>query len=158
MDEGIRERILKNIDSIYTVKAVLYSLLLAVVSGIMFWSVSISFGEEGIPPLAIALVIGFIGLGLIAVFYIYFSSVREKSAVVKDAIYMVVAKVVSMGDNNRVLIKLPGEKNHLTITCEEEMYKKAEVDVRILVVAASKRNSNQMYGVDPASYDKDGLL
>lgn len=158
IDEGIRSRIIKNIENVYMVKSVFYILLLAVVSGVMFATFNMSFAETGMPPLAVALCIAFVGLGLIAVLYIYFTNVREKSAIINDAIYMTVGKVVSKSDNNHILVKLPGEKSNFKIECNTEMYEKAAVDVRVLVVSASKKNTNQMYGVDPSSYDIDGIL
>lgn len=158
IDEGIRNRIIESIKNASKVKAVIYLLLIAVVSVLLFFAVSLNAGDDGMNPILVALCIVFVCIGLMAVFYIYLSTVKEQSALITDALYMVVGKIVSKGSNNRITVRVPGDKMFYEIKCEPELYAKAATDVNVLVVSSSRKNERNMYGVDPSSYDKDGVL
>lgn len=158
MDEGIRSRIIENVKNVVKMKVLVYTLLVATVSVVIFFAISRTEAGTLTSNLMIALLFAFISIGLIAVLYIYFSTVREQTRVFNEAIYMTLGKVVSKNDNNNITVKVPGDKAVYKIKCEAEFYAKAVPDMRVLVVSASKKNANQMFGLEPSTYDKDGLL
>lgn len=157
IDDGIRSRIKKNIEKTAQTRALVFALLLMLVGLAVFIIFSIT-SPLGVPLSVVGVILAFVGIGLIAVFYILFTSVREQCLVIDNALYMIVGKVASKADTNILFVKIPGEKSAFKVSCDADMYSKAAIDVRILIIAASKKDSNQMFGVDPAVYDKDGLL
>lgn len=157
IDEGIRSRIKNNIIKTAQTRALLFALLLLVVGVVILASFNVT-NPEGATPSIFGAVLAFVGIGLIAIFYILFTTIREQSSVIDSALYMVVGTISSKVDTNILMVKIPGEKDPFKVSCDADMYSKAAINVRVLVVAASKKNSIQMYGVDPAVYDKDGVL
>lgn len=156
IDEGIRSRIKTNIVNSARSRMIIYLLLLLLVVLVAFLIVSGDSMLMSIPFLIILMIA--VAFGLLAVFYIYYAAIREDSKIVDETPYMVVGKVITKISNNKVIVKIPGEKVNFTIDCDREFYKNVHSDSRILVLAVSKRNENEMIGFDPSTYDTDGIL
>ena len=156
-DEGIRSRIRANVINSARVKMLVYLLLLmlAITSGFILVYNKDSFFST----LILCLLICFAAIGLIAILYTYFTTVRNNTRIISEAAYMTVGLVVTrLGDSGRILVKLPGEKSKYKIDCDKEFYKTATADARVLVVAVSRKNEDLMIGYDPSTYDKDGIF
>lgn len=156
-DERIRSRITANIVNSARTRLLVYVLVLFL-SFISIYFLLLN-RDSYFATLMLCLLLCFEAVCLIAVFYIYFSTVRENTKILRDAAYMTVGVVVTrLGDDGRIIVKLPGDKNKYAIDCDKDFYKVAETDSRVLVVAVSKKNEDLMIGYDPATYDKDGIF
>lgn len=155
-DEGIRSRIKANIVNTARSKLIIYLLLLLLLVVVTFFIVSGDNMLMSIPFLCLIMVA--FAVGLMAVFYIYYAAIREGSKIVDEASYMIVGKVITKISNNKIIVKIPGEKGSYTIDCDKEFYKGLISDAHVLILAVSKKNENQMIGFDPATYDTDGIL
>lgn len=160
-DESIRQRIKDNVVNTARTRMIVYLLMIFAVCVVAFFVVN--SGEDGgimsVPVLVFFMLL--IGVGVIAVFYIYFSMIRENTKIVSTAPFMILGKVVTrVGDGKvcKVMVRIPGEKVTFTIDCEPEFYKNCTADSSVLIFATSKKNEDQMMGYDPSTYDKDGIL
>ena len=160
-DEAIKKRVEENIINTARSRMIVYLLLLMLVDVLLFVSLKSFNANDYVSPALLAVIVLFFGVGLVAIFYIYFTTVRENAKLLRESVYMVVGTVISPlsgGDKKHIIVKIPQEAASFSIECEPELYKNAVSGKRVLVFSASKKNSAQMYGVDPATYDKDGIL
>ena len=160
MDNKIRSRINADIVASARTRMIIYLLMLMTVGLVLFFVVKES-NAGAIPPVMLFLLICFFGVGIMAVFYIYFAMIRERSALVNEASFMTLGSVVTKLQDKeglKLIVKIPGDRGDYRIFCDPVFYKSAAVNSRVLIVAASKKNEKTMYGVEPSTYDKDGIL
>lgn len=156
-DEGIRSRIRANVINSARVRMLVYLLLLMLSITSVFFLVYDK--DSFFSTLILCLLICFAAIGLIAILYIYFTTVRKNTRIISEAAYMTVGLVVTrLGDSGQIIVKLPGEKSKYRIDCDKEFFKTATADSRVLVVAVSRKNEDLMIGYDPSTYDKDGIF
>lgn len=156
-DEGIRSRIKSNVINSARVRMLVYLLMLILSIVSVFFLI---YNKNSFfAALILCLIVSFAAIGLIAILYIYFTSVRNNTRIINEAAYMTVGLVVTrLGETGQILVKIPGEKGKYKIDCDKDFYKSATNDARVLIVAVSKKNENLMVGYDPATYDKDGVF
>jgi len=156
-DERIRARIKANIINVARVRMIIYLLMILLVTVI---SSVVLFQDASITSvLLVCLLMVFVAIGLIAVIYIYYSYIKENSKLIDDAAFMTVGRVITrIGDSFKMIVKVPGDKTTFKIDCDRDFYRNATADSRVLILAVSKKNEDQMIGFDPSTYDKDGIF
>ena len=118
-DEGIRSRIRANVINSARVKMLVYLvlLMLSIISGFVLVYNKDSFFST----LILRLLICFAAIGLIAILYTYFTTIRNNTRIISQAAYMTVGLVVTrLGDSGQILVKLPGEKSKYRIDCDND--------------------------------------
>ena len=55
-------------------------------------------------------------------------------------------------------VRTVAEEMMKKIDCDRDFYRNATADSRVLILAVSKKNEDQMIGFDPSTYDKDGIF
>ena len=161
VDKQIKDRIKSNIVDTARTRLVIHLTVLALFDVAVFVSVQ-KYGYVG--KAASGVILGlclFIIICLTGVFYIYFASIQDIFQIVEPANMMCVGRVVNKVKNStnyELVVKVPDEKVTFKITTEPTCYKNAEPGSRVLVLTASKKLESKMYGVDPASFDRNGIL
>lgn len=161
VDKNIKGRIKQNIVDTARTRLVIHLTVLALFDAAIFLSVQ-KYGYVG--KAASGVILGlclFIIICLTGIFYIYLASIQDLFKIVEPATFMCVGRVVNKVKNStnyELVVKIPDEKVTFKITCEPTCYHNADVGSRVLVLTASKKLESKMYGVDPASFDKNGIL